>query len=107
MHRPFRPARRALLGRAALAAAGLALAPSAALAFRLESADDYRGLVDNACGAETETHRALLAEVEQQLGMKLSEEEAQEIIGQLSCPSCGCTLLAAYQGGLTAPASPF
>lgn len=91
--------RRAFLRAAGAVVGGAAgaLATGQAQAFRLLPADDYPVDLQKACVADSQQlHRQILDDVQKQLGIKLDEEEAQEILRQMSCPSCGCSLQAAF-----------
>jgi hypothetical protein len=35
----------------------------------------------------------MIAEVERQLGISLSDEEARQVIAAVECPYCGCSIL--------------
>lgn len=88
--------RRAFLRAAALMGAGAGLfAAAPASAFRLLPADDYAAMIENGCLTEKQIHEKILADVQAQLGIKLSEEEAQKILDQMRCPFCGCNMLEA------------
>ncbi len=78
-------------------AAGLAGIATPAAAFRILPADDYAGILDNACGAENAFHRKLLVEAETALGVELDgprSEQARLALSSLTCPRCGCGVLA-------------
>lgn len=88
--------RRVFLRAAALAGAGVAgVAAAPALAFRLLPADDYAGMIENACVDESQVHAKILADVQKELGIQLSEDEAQQVLRQMRCPFCGCNMLEA------------
>ena len=80
-----------LLGLIALAVAG------PARAFRFDPAEDYAGVIEESpCGAANKAHRGMIAEVERQLGISLSDEEARQIIAAVQCPYCGCSILKGF-----------
>lgn len=76
-----------LLGLIVLAVAG------PARAFRFDPAGDYAGVIEDSCGAANKVHRDMIAEVERQLGISLSDEEARQVIAAVQCPYCGCSIL--------------
>lgn len=93
---PVTKSRRLFLRAAALAGAGVGLAAAGpALAFRLLPADDFSGVIENACTEESQVHAKVLADIQKELGIQLSEEEAKLVLAQLRCPSCGCSMLEA------------
>lgn len=82
-------------------AAGIAGLATPAAAFRLVPAEDYAGVARNACGTEAALHRQVLAEAERTLGVALDgprAEEARRALASLTCPSCGCSVLAELTG---------
>ncbi len=88
--------RRVFLRAAALAGAGVgAVAAGPALAFRLLPADDYAAMIENACTDETQVHAKILSDVQKELGIQLTEDEAQQVLKQMRCPFCGCNMLEA------------
>jgi hypothetical protein len=99
MNRRMNGGRRAFLR--AAGAAGIAGLATPAAAFRLVPAEDYAGVVRNACGAEAALHRQVLAEAERALGVALDgprAEEARRALASLTCPNCGCGVLAELTG---------
>jgi hypothetical protein len=79
-----------LAGLVALAAAG------PARAFRFDPTGDYAGVIEDSCGAANKVHRDMIAEVERQLGISLSDEEARQFIAAVQCPYCGCSILKSF-----------
>ena len=79
-----------MAGLIALAVAG------PARAFRLDPAGDYAGIIEDSCGAANQVHRGVIAEVERQLGISLSDEEARQVIAAVQCPYCGCSILKGF-----------
>jgi hypothetical protein len=78
-------------------AAGLAGIATPAAAFRILPAEDYAGILDNACGSENAFHRRILSDAEAALGVKLDgpqAEQARLALSSLTCPRCGCGVLA-------------
>lgn len=73
-------------------AAGLAVAGPAA-AFQLLPAEDYAGVIEDSCGAANKLHRAMVTEVERQLGISLDDAQARQVIAAVQCPNCGCSIL--------------
>lgn len=64
-------------------------------------AEDYAGIARNACGAEEALHRQVPAEAERALGAPLDgprAEEARRALASLTCPNCGCAVLAELTG---------
>mgnify|MGYP006894105037 FL=1 len=76
-------------------AAGLAVAGPAG-AFQLLPAEDYAGVIEDSCGAANQLHRAMVAEVERQLGVSLDDTEARRMIEAIQCPNCGCSILKGF-----------
>ena len=64
-----------------------------AKAFRFDPAEDYIGVIEDSCGAANKVHRDMVAEVERQLGISLSDEQARQVIAGVQCPYCGCSIL--------------
>jgi hypothetical protein len=81
-----------LAGGSLLALATLVIAGSAR-AFRFDPAEDYAGIIEDSCGAANKVHRDMVAEVERQLGISLSDEQARQLIAAVQCPYCGCSIL--------------
>ena len=67
--------------------------PAPPEAFRFDPAEDYAGVIEDSCGAANKVHRDMVAEVERQLGISLSDEEARQVIAAVQCPYCGCSIL--------------
>ena len=91
--------RRLFLRSAATAtlAAPAVLVAGQAQAFRLLPQDDFATMLENSCVADSQQqHQKILADVQKELGIKLDESEAQEMLKQMSCPFCGCNLQTAY-----------
>jgi hypothetical protein len=86
-----------MAGLIALAVAG------PARAFRLDPAGDYAGIIEDSCGAANQVHRGMIAEVERQLGISLSDEEARQVIAAVQCPYCGCSILKGIADASEAP----
>lgn len=87
------PDRRALL-RAGTILAGLgALAPRPAGAFRLLPEQDYRAVIDGACGADPR-HDELMRQIRRVLGPGTDEAEVRRTASALDCPWCGCRIFA-------------
>jgi hypothetical protein len=84
-----------LAGGSVLGLAVLALAGPAA-AFRFDPAEDYTGVIEDSCGAANKVHRDMIAEVERQLGISLSDEETRQVIAAVQCPYCGCSILKSF-----------
>jgi len=86
------------LAATAVGGAAGALTAGEAAAFRLLPADDYAAMLENSCVADSQAnHRQILDDVKKELGIDLTEEEAQKILAQMSCPFCGCNLQQALQ----------
>jgi len=81
-----------LAGGSLLALTALVIA-SPARAFRFDPAEDYAGVIEDSCGAANKLHRDMVAEVERQLGISLSDEQALQVIAAVQCPYCGCSIL--------------
>jgi hypothetical protein len=102
--------RRGLLGRGllGLAAAGLAAGGAGpALAFRQVPDGEADAMLGRACGGLREIHREIVAKVERELGVRLSEDQGREIASRMSCPHCGCPMLAALRDAEGGGAPPF
>lgn len=84
--------RRALTLSLALAFSGAA---GSARALTWQEADaEAAFLLENRCGTSA-YHERLIAEVEKALdGRKLSDEERKIVLAQLTCPACGCQVMA-------------
>ncbi|UEM22623.1 hypothetical protein JL100_007705 [Skermanella mucosa] len=76
-------------------AAGLAIAGPAG-AFQLLPAEDYAGVIEDSCGAANRLHRAMVTEVERQLGVSLDDAQARRMIEAIQCPNCGCSILKGF-----------
>ena len=92
-----------LTGGSLLALAILVIA-GPAKAFRFDPAEDYAGVIEDSCGAANKVHRDMVAEVERQLGISLSDEQARQLIAAVQCPYCGCSIL---KGAADAGQAPF
>jgi hypothetical protein len=71
--------------------------------FRPVPEEDVRPLVERACADEADTHRAILAALEQRLDVRFTDAETRAMLGALRCPNCGCALLAEARDTETAP----
>jgi hypothetical protein len=91
-----------LAGSSLLALAALVIA-GPARAFRYDPAEDYAGVIEDSCGAANKIHRDMVAQVERQLGISLSDEQARQVIAAVQCPYCGCSILKGVADASQAP----
>jgi len=90
------PPRRSVLRWLGLGAlgAGTAAAGRPAAALQVLPAGDYATIIEAGCGASA-YHRQLLEKAQAALGVSLSEDQTKQALAALTCPSCGCPLVAA------------
>lgn len=82
----------------------LMLAASLPLAaFRPVPEDHARALVGRACADEANAHRAILAALEERLNVRFDDEQSRGMLEAMRCPTCGCSLLAAWRDAETVP----